>query len=139
MADIEAGLHSILSNDAGVSALVSARIYPQQLPQKNPTYPAITYRLISDVSTSHFGGISCFAMARVQIDCFAYTRAACYSVYDAVRTALSMYSGTSASVVIRNIWPSGAGIATYIDPEDSTDRGLFRRIRDYHAAYEEAA
>ena len=85
MADIGTAIRQYLVSNATVSGLVSTRIYPDDLPQ-NCTLPAITYYR---VSTEHYGDITGtktgLAVARLQIDCFATTRAGANALAEAVR------------------------------------------------------
>ena len=56
-----------LTEYAGLSALISARAYPLQLPQK-PTYEAITYQRISNGTQN---GSTVLRESRWQISCWA--------------------------------------------------------------------
>ena len=62
-------LRAGLIGDSGVGALVSTRIYPDDLPQK-PTYPAITYQRISN---SGQNGSSNRRESRWQLNCWGET------------------------------------------------------------------
>ena len=137
MADILHAVQAVLANDSGVSALVSTRIYPDHLPQKTPTYPAIVITLIDETSVIHMGGMSGLGDARIQVDCYANTRLGAAALSDAVRLSLSDYTGTSQSVVVRHTYP-GTGFAAYEPPIDGTDLALYRHSRDYRAVYVEA-
>ena len=102
MAELEAGLYSLLSNDAGVSALVSARIYPAVVPQ-DIDLPAIAYQLIGapDRYYAHSGPVG-LARKRIQITSVAETYAAAKGLAVAIRDALSGYQGTTATVKIHS-------------------------------------
>jgi len=67
MSTISGLVRNMLANDAGVTALVSTRIYPVVLPQ-TPTYPALVYQRISGPPRS---GSSTFRQSRYQVDCWA--------------------------------------------------------------------
>ena len=58
MADLEKALHTRLTGYAGLSSLISARLYPVIAPQ-NPTYPLATYQRVSgdreEGMTGHHG------------------------------------------------------------------------------------
>lgn len=97
---IVTSLYNYLSNTAGITALVSTRIYPVVLPQ-NATYPAITYQVISTPIIHTVEGCSA-PNTNMQIDCWSTnTYLEAHQVADAVETALDNYSGTwnSADVV----------------------------------------
>lgn len=137
MADILKAVRSVLANDAGVSALVSTRIYPDRVPQAAPTYPLIVVQLVTEESVVNMTGISGLGQSRVQVDYYAKTRLEAATGQEAVRLALTHYNGTSQSVVVRRILPS-TGTAFYDDPQDKSDLGLYRHVRDYNCHYVEA-
>ena len=94
---IEHFIYSLLSNDAGVSALVSARIYPLIMPQ-NSTFPCVTYTVNIDSEDKTFDGQGTFSQASVEVDCWSDTHADMLTLGDAVKTALKNYSGTLSGV-----------------------------------------
>lgn len=77
-------VYSKLSGDAGVSALVSARVYPVILPQA-PTLPAVSYQRISNTEQN---GTSSLRETRYQVDCWDDDFAGVQSLADAVKAAL---------------------------------------------------
>lgn len=87
MSNLESRLYTVLSNDAGVTALASTRTYPVILPQ-NPTYPAITYQRISGRKMYALGGYTNLENPHIQVDCWAETYPAVESLKTAVIAAL---------------------------------------------------
>ena len=75
----ESDLYSALTANAGVTALVSTRIYPNRVPL-GTVYPAIGYSMI----TSGLVGSSNCQESRIQVDMFSETYSNCKSVRDAV-------------------------------------------------------
>ena len=63
---IEAVIFTRLSGFAGLSALVSDRIYPVTLPQ-NVEMPAVTVALVSDIRIQAMGGFTGLVRARYQV------------------------------------------------------------------------
>jgi hypothetical protein len=91
---LEQGLVALLTANAGVIALVAARIYPVQGPPDNPTYPYITYQDIPAAPADYAFDGSELDTRRVQ---FAYWGTAYCdgaNIMIAVRNVLSGYSGT---------------------------------------------
>lgn len=89
---IEAAIRTHLIGDAGLAALVAARVYPVELPQR-PTLPAITYQQISSLPTQTRDEAEAkHERTRFQFDCWA----ADYDSMLAVRTALGAALGTLA-------------------------------------------
>jgi hypothetical protein len=66
---IDQGLYQRLTADAGVSALVATRVYPQLLPQ-DPGLPALTYRLVSGPRDETHDGPSDLTLARFEVRCW---------------------------------------------------------------------
>lgn len=89
---IEAALFGHLSTDAGLSALVSTRVYPVQLPQ-DADLPAVTFQRISTRPVTHRDStVPTYSRPRYQFNCWAA------SFDDAVtlRAALRAAMGTLA-------------------------------------------
>jgi len=114
---------ALLEFDAGVSALVGDRCYPNSAPQ-NSTLPYIVYTVISDVRVQSMTGLSGLASPRIQFDCFASTYGGAKAVAEAVKVALAGYADTIGSVAINGILlvddsdlfeppASGASVGTY--------------------------
>ena len=83
----EDSLYTLLSGNAGVTALVSTRIYPDVLPE-NCTYPAIVY---STQRTAFLllDGSSAGNDVAINLQAWAKTRVSAAQVSAAVVTALS--------------------------------------------------
>lgn len=89
MAHIETILYTHLSTDAGLSALVSTRIYPDLMPQ-NVTLPAIRFSLIDRTELLVKPEKTTFRLmqARYQFDVFSKTYSSAKSIESALVTAL---------------------------------------------------
>jgi len=102
--ELEEALTYKLANTAGVSALVSDRIYPGIAPQ-GAALPYLTYQRVSGPRTYTFDGASGIEAPRIQIDCFAATYSGVKALATAVRAALSALTGnigdTGKQVLIR--------------------------------------
>lgn len=100
MSDLHKALYSRLSTYAGLTALVSIRIYPVVAPQ-DVTNPYVTYQAISTKRESCMGSDTGDVAARVQISAWSASYEEARSVIDQVRLALQRWSGTEASVTIK--------------------------------------
>lgn len=80
---VETDLYSALTDNAGVTALVSTRIYPNRVPL-GTVYPAIGYSMIT---SQKIASNNC-QQSRIQIDFFDTTYSGAKAVRDAV-TALA--------------------------------------------------
>ena len=96
---VEEALYSILSNDTEVAALVSARIYPNLLPE-SATLPALTYQELTGPRQHTMDGPVGTVRFRFQINCWASTYAVADELSTEVRKALDDYSGTVESQYI---------------------------------------
>ena len=89
---IDEELRAYLISMPGVNAEIGERIYPAPLPQA-ATLPAETYTDISDIPSYTNANDSCYRRVRFQLDSWAATRKESVRVDQAVREAMSGYSG----------------------------------------------
>lgn len=89
----------LLTALAGTSG-AGSRVYALFVPQKDATYPAIVYQLISDVPTLSLTGSRKPDRVRVQVDCWAQTYAAARSLHVEARTKMeaAAFQGALADV-----------------------------------------
>lgn len=123
MAGIEEGLYDYLKNYAGISSLVSSRIYPMVMPDE-AVFPNLVYQKISGIRSASHDGHSGLAHPRFQISCWAETYPAAKMLARQVVLALHGYTGLMGTVKCQ---------AAFIDNEtDDLDEGtkLFRVIVD---------
>jgi hypothetical protein len=95
---IEAGLVYKLTTTAGLTALISTRVYLERIPQ-GATLPCLTYQRISTprVLAHDTSGSAGTASPRFQFDAWATTYASAKSITDALRAALNGFRGTITS------------------------------------------
>ena len=111
-------IYNILSNAAGVTALVGTDIYPGAAPQ-GVNFPFVVYSTSSD-PTNQKDVVSPIDVNSVSEVCYAKTYRSAHLIAAAIRTALDNYSGTAASVVIRLAWFTSESDADFIE-----DHGFF--------------
>lgn len=111
-------LYSALAGAAGVSTLVSNRIYPVLLPQ-SPTYPAIS---VQRISNSPQQGSTSVRETRYQVNCWAATYAAAQSAAAAVKATLEEYTATATTPRIKM-----SLVVNEMDDYDS-ETGVYRVI-----------
>ena len=90
---IKETLYTHLTGHAGLSALISTRLYPRHLPQ-NPVYPAVTYERISTPRIKVMGGVSGIAYPRFTFTAWSDDVDECDAVAEQLRAALDAYWGT---------------------------------------------
>lgn len=89
---IATGLFTLLSNNAGVSALVATRVYPLSLPQ-NAVFPCISYEFEEQQEQSDYDGQGDFGDVEIQINNWADEYDDALSLAAAVKTALKNFTG----------------------------------------------
>lgn len=101
---------TLLEAAAGVTGLVSTRIYGLMLPQK-PTYPALVYTAVSSVDvppiTANAGGN--IARTRIQVSAFAVDYPGVKALLEQARLALSYKNGTIATFSVVSVLPDVEG------------------------------
>ena len=129
---IEEALYAFLAATAGVTALVSTRIYPQVIPQ-DAVLPAIAYQRISGPRVHSQSGASGLAYPRFQFTCQAATYSAARQVANAVRAALDGYRGTMGGA--GGVSVGAAFVANEIDgySEESGEHTVRLDVVIYHA------
>ncbi len=102
---------SKLTADAGVSALVSARVYPNQAPQ-GATFPYIAYHQASRVSVKTFSGPRKLNKYSMVLECWGQSYSSAKAVAGAVCDALDGLAATIGS------GPSIAVLGTFQQDEE---------------------
>ena len=95
---VESELYDRLTTHAGLSALVSDRVYPGHLPQ-SPTLPALSFGRVSAGRPSAMGTDIGLVEARFQIDVWDKKYLSLVAVKEQVRAALQRWSTTSGTIV----------------------------------------
>ena len=131
---IGAALRAHLLADVQIAAMVTARVYPLQLPQKT-VLPAIVLTRISGPRPGHLRGANGIARPRYQVDSWAVTHYVATLLGVLCRQRLNGYTGTwsdgdSPEMIIR--------VTILMEPEGDRDLfvedisgGLYRYSADY--------
>lgn len=88
-------VYNILSNASVVTAIVSNRIYPDEITQSQSTFPCVVYRVSDNRPTDDHDGPSKLDWRMVDIYVYARTRLEADATAVAVRTALDGYKADS--------------------------------------------
>lgn len=140
MAELEQAFWYTIKNSAGVAALVSTRVYPNNAPQ-GATIPYVTFVRISGPRTYHFGGATGLAHVRMQVDCYAADTvttsgyANVKALATAVRGALEAQTGslgdTGKKVNVRMMHLENDQDGTPPDLTPGAATGIHRVIQDW--------
>lgn len=138
MADVCQGLRTRLQAVAGVTSLVSTRVYPDAIPQA-ATLPAICMYVIDTQATGqHLYGSSAFTQSRVRVECWATTRLAANALAEQVRLALSRHRDLTASPAIHEITSEGIN-DEFRTPADGSDNWEYVRVLEFEVFHAETA
>ncbi len=127
---IEADLRTHLLAQASITALIGARLYPQQLPQ-GTELPAVTYQRIAGQSLIDHEGAAGIGRARIQLDCWGESYGAAAALADTLRLALSGYRGAMGSNPATN-----ARVINILDVPEP-ELALWRRMVEISLSHEE--
>jgi len=95
-------IFGILSNNAGVTAICSTRIFPDVAAQ-GTAFPFAVYNLTRIAPSDTKSGVSLLDEERYDINCVSATYSEVIALSEAVRTALDRYSGTINGVDVQSI------------------------------------
>lgn len=133
---IETGIVELISADAGIIALIGARIYPVLVPE-TVTYPCLSYQVVSSVSNYTIDRKE-FGQKRIQFDCWSDRYLEAESLKQALRNVLDTYSGTlndgtrvlgTFREVEIDFFEANSGV--------SGNPGIYRRLCEYNFQYVE--
>ena len=102
MAEIEEALRAYLLTKAALTALVSTRVFPDDI-SDGAALPAVVYQKISDIKDHTLTGISQLESPMIQFSAYATTKASARAISNQIRSALSDYSGTLSGIAIQYI------------------------------------
>jgi hypothetical protein len=136
MPDLETVLYTRLSGFAGLSALVSSRVYPLEPPQ-NPTAPYVTYQRVDEQVLMGMTQDHGMTAPMVQVDCWGETYASARSVAAQVRSALKRWSDAATNpVVLDSFLRSSRDMGRDGEVNDAEPR-LFRMSLDFEIWHRE--
>lgn len=134
---IEKAIYARLAAVAGVSALVSSRIYPQLAPQ-DTALPYIVFReTSSQVYQSKTPSADGLTRSELEVHCVADMPLAATTLAEEVRKALHGFSGAAGGVTVTSIISTPRINAAELPP-DMRDRVRPRVINTYAAKYRHA-
>jgi len=96
MAVPEQALAAKLKDTAGVTALVSTRIYPMYRP--GTVLPAIVYEVSQDIPSNYAGGTTDTSQMFLAVDCIASTYAGARALSAVVESTLSGWTDSDGRV-----------------------------------------
>ena len=95
-------IYTILTENAGVSAVVGNKVYPQ-IAAQGAAFPFVVYVLQDNSPSDTKSGVSTLDEIRYDIVAAAETYASLSSLTERIRLALDRYTGTVNGIVIDSI------------------------------------
>lgn len=134
---IEKDIRTHLVANGGLNALVSARVY-QDRSKRGAPRPYLVYTVASANPTHHSLAEADLGEINVRIGCFADEPAQRNTLVEAVRNALSGYSGPLGDTLKATAIYNGRRDEDQPLPEDP-DRSVFAGLLDFDIFYSQAA
>jgi len=115
--EIEEALVAHLLAQPGLTALISQKIFPEEVPQ-GVSYPAVIYKDISDIKIHTLTGQDNRAQPVKQFTVYANTKADAKVIAKQIETALKDFQGTMSGIYVQylqlqneisNMYRSGDG------------------------------
>lgn len=111
---LDAALYTRATGFAGLTALVSTRLYPDRLPQ-NPTLPAVVYSRVSGDHGECMESADGLGEARFNFTAWATTKASAIAIREQLRLCFQSYVGTLSGIAVTvhqaadtpDIWADG--------------------------------
>jgi len=114
---LDADIYAYLVGQAGITNLVSTRVYPNVLPQ-NSAYPSITYSRVSDNPVRAMSADASVKQSRYQFDAWGTSAESARALADQIISALNGYVGSmNGNTVVQGIWHDDTVAIHDIDPE----------------------
>jgi hypothetical protein len=132
---IEEVLFYILTNDSTVSGIISTNVYPNDAPQST-SLPFIVYDQIGGERGYTMSGADGLVDSLWQISCYESTPEYAKTLSTAVRNALSAYSGTVGSVIVKLMLLDSEGDIPYFD-EGMESKKVYAKRLDFRVWYAE--
>ena len=130
---IDEALVARLKAYTGLTALISLRVFPEELPQ-GTELPAVTYITISDYKIHTLKGQDVLARPSIQFTALGLTKSTVNAVGEQIKLALSDYQGTLSGLTIQKIELTN-DLPNLLTTADGTTK-MFAEDLEYEVNYE---
>jgi len=121
---VGSAIYSLLNGNGTVAGLVGTKIYPNYAPQST-VMPMLVYVVLSSDPEDTKDLTGDVEDIRVQINILTRSYAEIETIYDAVKSVLNRYSGTSGSIKFQTITYDG-----HLDVPSELD-DIYQRAMDF--------
>ncbi len=125
---VEQAIYTRLAGYAGLTALVSTRVYYMDTRQ-DTAFPNVTFSLVTNVPVHASGSDAGLEHPTVQIDVWALTAQSMVDISTQVKAAMQDYSGTSAAVVVQRVFLENE--IDNLDYDPNTKKKIYHRAHDF--------
>jgi hypothetical protein len=138
MASVSASLRTKLLTYNGISSIVGQRMYADVLP-KSATMPAVILWRISTTRDHTVSDVTKSGHTRIQVDCYANTRAAADSLALAIQqSGICAFRGTVDSITISGVEIDSGDQHEHEPPTDGNQVHRYLTSFDFMVHYSEA-
>jgi hypothetical protein len=133
---LETNLVSFLSSRPAIAALVADRYFPGFIPRRSPpgAWPAIVYEVSEVDHDNTIEGVSGYATATIQIDCYSNLYADAKKLSRVIFKAFDNFSGWMGNIAVWGIWPEDQDDGSET-PQDGSGIWWYRRGLTYNVQY----
>ncbi len=128
--ELKEGIFTVVTADAGLTALIVDRIYPDIADQKKQM-PYITYQMESQEGVPHMTGVSGLARTEIQFTIWAATAESRSAVVKALRLLFDGKVRQTLGTVFVQISRNTGNIDTKENPDDGSQNVVFGTFSDY--------
>ncbi len=96
---IESALFNYLSNESGMTTLVSTRIYASS-PPSAPVYPFVTFQVLNNQPEHYMAGAVGLTEVLMQVDAWAFLVSEQQAISEALRNLLDGFRGAMGSELL---------------------------------------
>jgi hypothetical protein len=139
---IEEAIRTKLINDAAVAALVTARVFPGKIPERDTdgdpvALPAVVYRKVAGNRDHTLDGPAGWCEGRFFIKCFDDSFDGAKILSDAIRKDFDGYFGTVAGVDLLDVFLDSEFDEPAIIP-GAEELKVFCKVLDFRVSYRES-
>lgn len=130
---IREAVYSWLATTPDVVSRVGDRVYFGNLPQDSPL-PAVTFHVVSNVSTHHLRGSAGVQVSRVSISAWSHHQIDIVAMVEAIRLRFDGFAGDMNGVEILSCHHQG-DVDLPEAPKSGSDNWLYRTVTDYRLSH----
>jgi hypothetical protein len=137
-------LRKYLLSKSAVTSVIGTRMFAAFHPQKNSTYPLVTYQVIVNTPAHHLLGGAGYSGTRIQLDGYAPNETDRDALTELLRNQLQGFPAPGASNVMGSTTVDSVVLMGqrdfYEPPQNQADSGgLFRTSMDFWFRHQQAA